>query len=183
MSSKSEELSQARWLLTLSILARSVDSWASGNSIPRVDQPVIHINCVRVGAGFVCAVSASGWEFSVVGLLLVEVAWVDMAGVLDRVWVLSGSSPCSADPLDRSMRVVGLAPCFIGYGWSWVLDPAGGEGDGAGCDARGWLGSGATGVGPGITHSLGLHSAIPSGDPVKMTLLSHCENEFQASHS
>ena len=41
------------------------------------------------------------------------------------------------------------------------------------------MGFRATGVGPGMTHSLCLNWGIPSSDPVKTTLLSHCEKEFQ----
>lgn len=37
--------------------------------------------------------------------------------------------------------------------------------------------------GPGMTQWLVLHSGIPCGDPVKMTLLSDCEKEFQISLS
>lgn len=43
--------------------------------------------------------------------------------------------------------------------------------------------AGAGVEGPGMAHRSVLHSGIPSGDPVKMTLLSHLENEFQISLS
>ena len=41
-------------------------------------------------------------------------------------------------------------------------------------------GGGATGVGPGMADKLVLNSGTPSGDPVKMTLLSHVENSCLA---
>ena len=42
------------------------------------------------------------------------------------------------------------------------------------------IGAGAGGLeGPGMAHNLGLHSGTPAGDPVRMTLLSHCENSFR----
>lgn len=51
------------------------------------------------------------------------------------------------------------------------------SGWGLGCSTNGaaaGLWPGVVGVGPGIAQSFGLHSGIPSGSPVKMTLLSHC---------
>lgn len=52
------------------------------------------------------------------------------------------------------------------------------SGWGLGCSTNGaaaGLWPGVVGVGPGMAQSFGLHSGIPSGSPVKMTLLSHCE--------
>ena len=148
---------------------------APGNSLPKVFHPAVHNFWVRDEAS-VGAWATGGLEFSGAG---------GAAGTFRRGLVFSGSSPNGAGPWDQSVLVEGGGS---GLRVRLVLpevDGTGGAGFGAGGGggAGAWItagpgGAGAAGSCPGIATSCVLHSGMPVGSPVSITLLSHCEKEF-----